>query len=98
MKPVDPTIAAVVRQQTGVAWSRARSLCIEGRVTINGARCVDPATRVSAGMVVAVHPTAPRLETGPLARAAIVFHDREVVVVNKPAGMLSVADEAGNKD
>jgi len=98
MKPTDPTIAAVVRQQTGVAWSRARSLCIEGRVTIDGERCVDPAMRITPDMVVAVHPTAPRLVTGPLSRGAIVFHDREVVVVNKPAGMLSVADEAGNKD
>jgi 23S rRNA pseudouridine1911/1915/1917 synthase len=98
MKPVDPTLAAVVRQQTGVAWSRARSLCVEGRVTINGERCFDPAARVTADMVVAVHATAPRLPKGPLARDAIVFHDREVVVVNKPPGMLSVADEAGNKD
>jgi 23S rRNA pseudouridine1911/1915/1917 synthase len=98
MKPVDPTIAAIVRQQTGVAWSRARSLCLEGRVTINGERCVDPATRVTPDMVVAVNPTAPKLPRGPLARGAIVFHDRDVVVVNKPAGMLSVADEAGNKD
>ena len=32
-KSDEPTIAAVVRQQTGVAWSRARGLCIEGRVT-----------------------------------------------------------------
>lgn len=98
MKPVDPTIAAVVRQQTGVPWSRARSLCIEGRVTIDGERCVDPATRVTPDRVVAVHPTAPRLEKGPLARGTIVFHDRDVVVVNKPTGMLSVADEAGNRD
>ena len=98
MKPVDPTIAAVVRQQTGVPWSRARSLCIEGRVTIDGERCVDPATRVTPDMVVAVHATAPRLDKGPLPRSAIVFHDRDVVVVHKPAGMLSVADEAGNKD
>src|SRR5205085_1913973 len=29
---------------------------------------------------------------------AIVFFDSDVVVVDKPAGMLAVADEAGNKD
>src|SRR5690348_8095218 len=92
-RPADPTLAAVVRQHTGVAWSRARSLCIEGRVTINGERCLDPAMRITAGVVVAVHATAPRLETGPLSRDAIVYRDRDVVVVDKPAGMLSVADE-----
>ena len=54
MKSPEPTVAAVVRQQTGVPWSRARGLCAEGRVTVDGQRCLDPATRVSPGMVVAV--------------------------------------------
>ena len=71
---------------------------MEGRVTVDGARCLDPAMRVAPNSVIVVDPTARRLEDGPLARSAIVFHDRDVVVVNKPAGMLSVADEAGNKD
>ncbi len=96
--PADPTIAAVVRRQTGAAWSRARGLCIEGRVTIDGKRCLDPATRVAPDMIVAVDPTAPKRDSGPLARGAIVFFDGDLVVVDKPAGMLSVADEPGNKD
>ena len=98
MKSPEPTVAAVVRQQTGVPWSRARGLCAEGRVTVDGQRCLDPATRVSPGMVVAVDQTAPKLRTGPLGENAIVFYDRDVVVVDKPAGTLSVADEPGNKD
>jgi 23S rRNA pseudouridine1911/1915/1917 synthase len=97
-KPAAPTIAAVVRQQTGVAWSRARGLCAEGRVTIDGERCLDPARRVAPGMRVVVDPTAPKRETGPLAKSAIVFFDRDVVVVDKPVGLLSVADAPGNKD
>ncbi len=40
----------------------------------------------------------PKLDKGPLARSAIVFHDRDLVVVDKPAGMLTVADEPGNRD
>jgi 23S rRNA pseudouridine1911/1915/1917 synthase len=93
----EPTLAAIVRQQTGVAWSRARRLCTEGRVTVDGERCLDPASRVAPGTVVAVDQRAPRLRTGPLAESAIVFCDRDLVVVDKPAGMLSVADEPGNK-
>ena len=93
-----PTVAAVVRQQTGAAWSLARRLCIEGRVTVDGQRCLDPASRVAPGAVVAVAPQAPKFRTGPLARSAIVFCDRDVVVVDKPAGLLSVADEPGNRD
>ena len=98
MKSPEPTVAAIVRQQTGLAWSRARRLCTEGRVTLNGERCLDPASRVAPGTVVAVDQTAPKLRTGPLAESAIVFYDRDVVVVDKPTGVLSVADEAGNKE
>jgi 23S rRNA pseudouridine1911/1915/1917 synthase len=98
VKSPEPTVAAVVRQRTGVAWSRARGLCIEGRVTVNGQRCLDPASRVSPDAVVVVDEGAPKLRTGPLAESAIVFQDRDVVVVDKPVGMLSVADEPGNKD
>ncbi len=97
MKSPEPTVAAVVRQQTGAAWSLARRLCTEGRVTVNGERCLDPAARVAPGTVVAVDQGAPKLRTGPLAETAIVFCDRDVVVVDKPAGMLSVADEPGNR-
>jgi 23S rRNA pseudouridine1911/1915/1917 synthase len=93
-----PTVAAVVRQQTGVPWSRARRLCTEGRVTLNGQRCLDPASRVAPGTVVAVDQQAPKPRTGPLAEGAIVFYDRDVVIVDKPAGILSIADEAGNKE
>jgi 23S rRNA pseudouridine1911/1915/1917 synthase len=93
-----PTVAAVVREQTGVSWSRARNLCTEGRVTVDGERCLDPATRISPGAIVAVNEHGPKLDKGPLARSAIVFFDRDLVVVDKPAGMLTVADEPGNKD
>jgi len=98
MPAEQPTLAAVVRERTGVAWSRARKLVAEGRVTVDGERRLDPAMRVSPEAVVVVNEHAPKVEKGPLQRSAIVFHDRDVVVVEKPAGMLSVADEPGNKD
>jgi 23S rRNA pseudouridine1911/1915/1917 synthase len=95
---IEPTVAAVVREQTGVAWSRARGLCKEGRVSVDGERCLDPAARVQPGAVVSVDRYAPKLRTGALGESAVVFHDADVVVVDKPAGMLTVPDEAGNKD
>ena len=98
MKSPEPTVAAVVREQTGATWSRARLLCIEGRVTVDGERRVDPASRVSSDAVVVVDESAPRLRADPLARSAIVYFDGDVVVVDKPAGMLCVADALGNKD
>ncbi|HEX3097064.1 MAG TPA: RluA family pseudouridine synthase [Usitatibacter sp.] len=93
-----PTLAAVVRERTGTSWSRAKKLCSDGRVRVNGERCLDPAMRVAPGAVVAVDEHGPRLDKGPLARSAIVFHDRDLVVVDKPPGMLAVADTPGNKE
>jgi len=61
--PADqPTLAAVVRERTGVAWSRARKLVAEGRVTVDGERRLDPATRVSPEAVVVVNEHAPKVE------------------------------------
>ncbi len=71
---------------------------MEGRVTVDGRRCLDPAARVPPDAVVAVERRAPKLRTGPLVDGAIVFCDRDVAVVDKPAGILSVADEPGNRE
>ncbi len=98
MRPTEPTLAAVVREQTNVAWSRARALCNEGRVTVDGARCLDPASRVPPGAVVVVDVHAPKLRSGALAESALVFFDRDLAVVDKPAGMLSVSYEPGVRD
>ena len=98
MRPTDPTVAAVVREQTGLAWSRARDLCTEGRVTVNGERCLDSALRVPPGAVVIVDERAQKLRPGALPESAIAYFDRDLVVVDKPAGMLSVAYEPGDKD
>jgi 23S rRNA pseudouridine1911/1915/1917 synthase len=47
---------------------------------------------------VVVDERAPKLRTGVLPESAIVFLDRDVVVVDKPPGMLSIAYEPGDKD
>src|SRR5437773_703505 len=98
MRPTEPTVAAIVREQTGAAWSRARDLCSEGRVTVDGERCLDSALRVPPGAVVVVDERAAKLRPGALPESAIAYLDRDVVVVDKPAGMLSVAYEPGDKD
>jgi len=98
LRPTAPTLAAIVRGQTGAAWSRARDLCSEGRVTVNGERCLDSALRVPPGAVVVVDERAAKLRPGALPESAIAYFDRDVVVVDKPAGMLSIAYEPGDKD
>ena len=87
-----------MRAQTGAAWSRAKQLCLDGRVTVDGERRTDPASRVSEDSVVVVDEHAPKQRARALPAAALIYADRDLAVVDKPPGLLSVADEAGNKD
>lgn len=93
------TLAAAVRGALdGLPWSRARELCRRGKVHVNGALETDDARRLQAGDEVAIEPQAPRLRAGVLADASVVHVDHQIAVVNKPAGVLSVPYEPGDKD
>ena len=93
------TVAAFVREALGgVPWTRARDLVRTGRVWIDGSRCTDDARRLALGERVRIAPTSARLSKGTLPREAIVHVDRDVVVVRKPAGVLTVPYDAGDRD
>ena len=92
------TLAALVREVLpGTSWSRARALCAEGRVLVDGAAVADSARRLAAGEHVEL-----RL-SGPVRRATaltdlVVHLDPEVVVARKPAGVLTVPFERNDRD
>lgn len=93
------TLGAVVRRRyDGLAWSRARALCEQGKVTLDGEPQLDAAVRVSRGMRLEVNPSGVRRRRGVLQSAAIIHVDADIVVVDKPAGVLSVPYQAGDKD
>lgn len=93
------TLSAIVRQALGgVPWSRARDLVRSGRVWIDGERCTDEARRMRAGERVQIAEGARRLSRGKLPPEAIVFVDRDVVVVRKPSGLLTVPYEESDRD
>jgi 23S rRNA pseudouridine1911/1915/1917 synthase len=95
----DLTLARVVREALGeISWSRARELCQSGRVQVDDQPATDPAQRLATGARVKVEPTAPRVRKGALAQEALVYADADVVVVDKPAGILSVPFEQGDRD
>jgi 23S rRNA pseudouridine1911/1915/1917 synthase len=93
-----PTLAALIREKLGISWAKAKALCEQGRVVVDGERCLDPAARVLRDCEIVVEETAPKVERGPLAKGALIAVDRDFVVVDKPAGMLAVPDEPGNTD
>lgn len=94
-----PTVAAVVRERLKLPWSKAKKLCEDGRVIVDGEKVLDPAARVrpEAEIVIAAEGRRRRAPTV-LPPESLVYFDRDVVVVEKPPGMLSVEDEPGNKD
>lgn len=98
-EPTEPTLAAVVRERLGegTTWSAARDLVRSGRAFVAGEQITDPAQRVSPG-VVTVDLEAPRIRRGVLPEDALVHVDRQVVVVAKPAGLLTVPYDANDRD
>ena len=94
------TLADVVRSGSPppCTWNQARELCKRGKVRHNGEVQTDAAVRVRAGDRVSVDPAAPRLREHVLPESALVYVDPHVVVVNKPAGLLSVPFDEADKN
>jgi 23S rRNA pseudouridine1911/1915/1917 synthase len=77
-----------------LSWGDARDLVTRGKVTVNGVRATDPARPVDATCEITIAVATPRLHKGPLVppfdKARVLFQDRHVIVVDKPAGLPSV--------
>jgi 23S rRNA pseudouridine1911/1915/1917 synthase len=107
VQPIDHTVTPAQAGQTvpallrellpGTSWSRAKELVQSGRVRVDGSMVPDPATRVAAGSRIELRPDGPSLPRGPLAPDALVHFDADLVVVDKPAGLLTVPF-AGERD
>lgn len=93
------TLAALVRELVpGTSWSRARDLVRDGRVLVDGAAVTDPAHRPAAGQQVELRLAGPARPRGLLTPEAVVHLDADVVVVDKPAGVLTVPFERDDRD
>ena len=89
------TVSAIIRiLRPEVPWSRAKAWCRAGRLTVDGVVERDPAARVSEGASVLLgRPQRDRTGDVP-----ILHVDREIVVVDKPAGLITVPFEARGDD
>ena len=93
------TAAALVRALLPeVSWSRARALCESGRLWVDGAALRDPAARLAPGSFVDLRAEGAQAPRGPLAPEDLVHVDPEVVVVDKPAGLLTVPWSEDDRD
>ena len=95
------TVADVLRRRLRLSLAQARGLVHQRRVRLAGLPCADPARRVKAGQRLEVlrFPKTPRtlscLPQG-LPQPVIRYIDRDVIVVDKPAGLTTMrhAEEA----
>jgi 23S rRNA pseudouridine1911/1915/1917 synthase len=87
---LDKALAAAVPPDAGLSRSRLRGLIEAGAVAGPGGTVTDPGARVKSGEAWRVDLPAP-VPAAPLAQAiplAIVHEDADLIVVDKPAGMV----------
>jgi 23S rRNA pseudouridine1911/1915/1917 synthase len=96
----EATLAAIVRAMySELSWTKARDLVRSGRVRVEGELRFDPAERMASGTKIDVNPTGPRRRAPALEHHRIVHVDHDVVVVSKPANLLTVPwDEHDDRD
>jgi 23S rRNA pseudouridine1911/1915/1917 synthase len=84
---------AVVREQTSLSWGKARELVRRGKVCVNGEVATEITRRVKPSDEVVIDRHAPRIGRLPLPDEALLYVDDDVVVVSKPAGLMTVPYE-----
>ena len=91
------TVAAVLRSMLeGMSWNQVRALVQRGRVQYGDEVATDPAARVEAGQtLVVLAKAAPKHRDAPI---QFLHVDADVVVVDKPAGLVSVPFDANERD
>ncbi|MCP8940919.1 RluA family pseudouridine synthase [Alsobacter sp. SYSU M60028] len=80
----------LARELAGLSRTRLKALVLDGQVTLDGKAERDPGRKLPAGAALAVEvpppaPAEPEAQTIPL---AIVHEDADVVVIDKPAGLV----------
>jgi 23S rRNA pseudouridine1911/1915/1917 synthase len=88
------TVLAALRQWLpGASWSTVRRLLASRHVAVNESLCLDEARRLKVGETVTLYHT--RLRPPPKVQdVPLVWLDADVIVVDKPAGMITLRHAA----
>jgi 23S rRNA pseudouridine1911/1915/1917 synthase len=80
-----------------LSWTRVRELIAQGQVAVAGVMVRDAGYEVDADVPLAVDPSRPALPHARLDLARL-HEDAEILVVDKPAGLLTIATDPSRKD
>src|SRR3984893_16656398 len=80
----------VLAGHAGISRSRLKALILAGEIALDGRTIRDPAHRVNAGASIALRipPPADPLPGPENIELAIVYEDAELIVIDKPAGLV----------
>ncbi len=80
---------ATVRSCADLSNKRARDVVRTGKVSVDGVRVVDPAVKVKPGQTIRLDWAAPNPKKNMPHGLELIYRDADLLVVNKPAGLLS---------
>ncbi len=87
----------LIRGHPELSRRKAREVIEKGHVSVDGARVREPGREVPDGATVVLdrnRPALPRVRCS----LSILFEDEHLIIVDKPAGLLSVPSEPGLRD
>jgi 23S rRNA pseudouridine1911/1915/1917 synthase len=84
------TVLAALRQWLpGASWSAVRKLLADRQIAVNGSLCLDEARRIKPGETVTLYGS--QLQPPPCkSDVRVVWLDQDVIVVDKPTGMITL--------
>ena len=85
------TLAAVLKRALKLSWGEAEVRIMNRHVAVHGNLCLDPARRLKKGDVINLLDQAAEKPPEP-EDLSVLFSDRHLVVVDKPAGLVSARE------
>src|SRR5436305_948561 len=87
----------LVAERFALSRRAAQDAVRNGRIDVAGARCDEPGREVEPGTPIAFFPGRPKARTV-ASRLRVLHEDRHVLVVDKPAGLLTLPTEAHERE
>lgn len=86
-----------ISERHGLSRRAAQEAIRRGQVDVHGRRCLEPGQEVEESTPVAFDPNRPRVETASR-KIEVLYEDRQILIVNKPAGLLTQPTTSRERD
>jgi 23S rRNA pseudouridine1911/1915/1917 synthase len=87
----------LVAERFGLSRRAAQDAVRNGRIDVQGTPCDEPGRDVEPGIALAYFPSRPKARTV-ASRLRVLHEDRHVLVVDKPAGLLTLPTQAHERE